>query len=270
VSPFSPFLQFTPDHKELWMTHKDVGKVTRIDTRTLKVTGVIDTGFITNHLAFATVNGKVLAYVTVGGENVVKVYSTDAQAQLLATIPTGALPHGIWSSDDSSRVYVGLENGDGMEVIDPAQNKVIAHVAGGQAPQALIFLSNVVSEGDGKQNLAPLANAEPLNIRLKPVTAPEAKGFVVSRNLGVVDALEVSLFKLKPQTNYNVYLSGQSTPVASFVTDAKGMSNGTAIGPARRLAEPGAQSSQSGPLKLIVMEGAAPADASRAVLVSDM
>ncbi|MDR6582925.1 hypothetical protein HBH1_01141 [Herbaspirillum sp. BH-1] len=270
VSPFSPFLQFTPDHKELWMTHKDVGKVTRIDTRTLKVTGVIDTGFITNHLAFATVNGKVLAYVTVGGENVVKVYSTDAQAQLLATIPTGALPHGIWSSDDSSRVYVGLENGDGMEVIDPAQNKVIAHVAGGQAPQALIFLSNVVGDGDGKRNLAPLANAEPLNIRLKPVTAPEAKGFVVSRNLGVVDALEVSLFKLKPQTNYNVYLSGQSTPVASFVTDAKGMSNGTAIGPARRLAEPGAQSSQSGPLKLIVMEGAAPADASRAVLVSDM
>ncbi|MFS2117172.1 hypothetical protein [Herbaspirillum frisingense] len=270
VSPFSPFLQFTPDHKELWMTHKDVGKVTRIDTRTLKVTGVIDTGFITNHLAFATVNGQVLAYVTVGGENVVKVYSTDAQAQLLATIPTGALPHGIWSSDDSSRVYVGLENGDGMEVIDPAQNKVIAHVAGGQAPQALIFLSNVVGDGDGKQNLAPLANAEPLNIRLKPVTTPEAKGFVVSRNLGVVDALEVSLFKLKPQTNYNVYLSGQSAPVASFVTDAKGMSNGTAIGPARRLAEPGAQSSQSGPLKLIVMEGTAPADASRAVLVSDM
>ncbi|WP_446719210.1 YncE family protein [Herbaspirillum sp. C7C2] len=270
VSPFSPFLQFTPDHKELWMTHKDVGKVTRIDTRTLKVSGVIDTGFITNHLAFATVNGQVLAYVTVGGENVVKVYSTDAQAQLLATIPTGALPHGIWSSDDSSRVYVGLENGDGMEVIDPAQNKVIAHVAGGQAPQALIFLSNVVGDGDGKQNLAPLANAEPLNIRLKPVTAPEAKGFVVSRNLGVVDALEVSLFKLKPQTNYNVYLSGQSAPVASFVTDAKGMSNGTAIGPARRLAEPGAQSSQSGPLKLIVMEGTAPADASRAVLVSDM
>src|SRR5438105_985185 len=32
ASPFSPFLQFTPDHKEVWMTHKDVGKVTRIDT----------------------------------------------------------------------------------------------------------------------------------------------------------------------------------------------------------------------------------------------
>lgn len=267
VSPFSPFLQFTPDHKEIWMTHKDVGKVTRIDTHTLKVTGVIDTGFITNHLAFATVDGKVLAYVTVGGENVVKVFTTDADAKLVATIPTGALPHGIWTSDDSSRVYVGLENGDGMEVIDPAQNKVVAHVAGGQAPQALVFLSNVVKEGDGKQNLAPLANAEPLNIRLKPVAAADARGFVVSRNLGVVDALEVSLFKLKPQTNYNVYLSGTAVPVASFVTDAKGMSNGTAIGPTRNLAAPGAAAA---PSKLIVMEGNAPVDEAKAALVSDM
>ncbi|NUU00804.1 hypothetical protein [Herbaspirillum robiniae] len=267
VSPFSPFLQFTPDYKELWMTHKDVGKVTRIDTHTLKVTGVIDTGFITNHLSFATVDGKVLAYVTVGGENVVKVFTTDAEARLVATIPTGALPHGIWTSDDSSRVYVGLENGDGVEVIDPAQNKVVAHIAGGQAPQALVFLSNVVKDGDGRQNLAPLANAEPMNIRLKPVTAGDARGFVVSRNLGVVDALEVSLFKLKPQTNYNVYLSGQAAPVASFVTDAKGMSNGTAIGPIRNLAAPGAAAA---PSRLIVMEGAAPADEAKAALVSDM
>ncbi|MFJ3057623.1 hypothetical protein [Herbaspirillum sp. NPDC087042] len=266
VSPFSPFLQFTPDHKEIWMTHKDVGKVTRIDTHTLEVTGVIDTGFITNHLAFATVDGKVLAYVTVGGENVVKVYTTEAQARLVATIPTGALPHGIWTSDDSSRIYVGLENGDGMEVIDPAQNKVVAHVAGGQAPQALVFLSNVVKDGEGRQNLVPLANGEPLNLRLKPVTAPDARGFVVSRNLGVVDALEVSLFKLKPQTPYNVYLSGQAAPVASFVTDAKGMANGTAIGPTRHLAAPGAMATAS---RLVVMEGNAAADESRAVLVSD-
>jgi YVTN family beta-propeller protein len=33
VSPFSPFLQFTPDFKEVWMTHKDVGKVTRTSAR---------------------------------------------------------------------------------------------------------------------------------------------------------------------------------------------------------------------------------------------
>src|SRR5437773_1014364 len=57
VSPFSPFLQFTPDFKEMWMTHKDLGKDTRIDTRTLEIKVVIDTGMITNHLAFAKTAG---------------------------------------------------------------------------------------------------------------------------------------------------------------------------------------------------------------------
>jgi hypothetical protein len=234
------------------------------------VTGVIDTGFITNHLAFATVNGQVLAYVTVGGENVVKVYSTDAaQAQLLATIPTGALPHGIWSSDDSSRVYVGLENGDGMEVIDPAQNKVIAHVAGGQAPQVRSSFQRGRRRG---WQAEPGAAGQCRTAQYPPETRDGAgsQGLRGVAQPGRGRCPGGVALQLKPQTNYNVYLSGQSTPVASFVTDAKGMSNGTAIGPARRLAEPGAQSSQSGPLKLIVMEGAAPADASRAVLVSDM
>ncbi|WP_296001095.1 YncE family protein [Rugamonas sp.] len=264
VSPFSPFLQFTPDFKELWMTHKDVGKVTRIDTRTLEVTGVIDTGFISNHLSFATVGGAVYAYVSIGGENVVKVYSTGKEATLVATIATGALPHGMWTSDDSSRVYVGLENGDGVDVIDTASNQVIAHMAGGQAPQALLFLSHVVAAGEaGTANLVPRANHDAVNIALKPVTGA-GKGFVVSRNLGVVDALEVSLFKLKPETIYTVYMSGQAAALASFKTDAKGMANGTMIGPVREAARLDAAGAGG---HLLVMEGAQPADASKAVLV---
>ncbi|MES2346747.1 MAG: beta-propeller fold lactonase family protein [Pseudomonadota bacterium] len=232
VSPFSPFLQFTPDYSEIWMTHKDVGKVTRISTRTLEVTGVIDTGFISNHLAFATVAGEVRAYVTIGGENVVKVYTTGKEARLLATIPTGALPHGIWTSDDSSRIYVGLENGDGVQAIDPATNKIIATMPGGQAPQALVYLSKVAPSADDRSNLVPRVNQDSHNIALKP-TAGEGKGFVVVRNLGVVDAMEVFLYKLKPNTVYNVTLSSQAAPVGSFRTNDAGMANGTMIGPVR-------------------------------------
>jgi YVTN family beta-propeller protein len=109
---------------------------------------VIDTGFITNHLAFARVGGEVHAYVTIGGENAVKVYSTSKEAKLLATIATGALPHGAWTSDDNSRVYIGLEGGDGVQVIDTASNKIIATIAGGQAPQALVYLSGVARSAD--------------------------------------------------------------------------------------------------------------------------
>ena len=266
VSPFSPFLQFTPDFKEVWMTHKDVGKVTRIDTGRLEVKGVIDTGFITNHLAFAKTAAGTRAYITIGGENAVKVYSTDATPTLLETIPTGALPHGIWSSDDGSRVYVGLENGDAVDVINSASNKVIARTPVGQAPQALVYVSNAVVRGDGMSNLVPRANSEPINIALKP-TSGEAKGFIVARNLGVVDALEVSLFKLKPQTVYSVYVTGQATPVASFKTNPTGMANGTAIGPMREVTN--RLNAKAVPAsRVLVMEGDAASDPQQAVLSS--
>jgi YVTN family beta-propeller protein len=266
VSPFSPFLQFTPDFSEIWMTHKDVGKVTRIDTRKLEVKGVLDTGMITNHLAFAKTASGVLAYVTVGGENAVKVFTTGDAAQLVATIPVGALPHGIWSSDDGSRIYVGLENGDAVDVIDTAANKVVAHIPAGQAPQALVYVSRAVPEGEGTANLTPRVNRDPLNIALKPV-AGTASGFVVARNLGLVDSLEVSLFKLKPQTVYSVYVGKQQAPVAVFQTNAMGSANGTAIGPLREAVGALAKA-EATPARIVVMEGDSPPDPGKAVLVS--
>jgi len=265
VSPFSPFLQFTPDYREMWMTHKDVGKVTRIDTHTLQVTGVIDTGFITNHLAFARTNGKTYAYVTVGGENVVKVYTTDKDAALVATIPTGALPHGIWTSDDNSRVYVGLENGDGVDVVDPAVNKVIAHMPGGQAPQALVYLSHVAQPGSA-ENLSPRVNHDAVNVPLAARDGTKARGFVVARQLGVVDGLEVSVFKLKPATQYGVFLGGEA--VGTLRTDAQGNANGTMIGPVRSFA--GTEAGRAAPAArqvLILEDGTAPS-AEAAVLHS--
>src|SRR3954465_4718010 len=160
VSPFSPFIQVNPDGNEVWLTHKDVGKVTRIDAKTLAVKGTIDTGPITNHLAFGQSTGQTLAYGAVGGENTVKVFTMEAVPKLVKTIPVGALPHGIWASGDGSRIdgsriYVGLENGDAVDVIDPATNEAIARIPVGQAPQALVFVSDAAGEGDPRANLRP-------------------------------------------------------------------------------------------------------------------
>ena len=266
VSLFSPFLQFTPDFKEVWMTHKDVGKVTRIDTQSLEVKGVIDTGFITNHLGFAKTARGTRAYITIGGENAVKVYTTDATPTLVATIPVGALPHGIWPSDDGSRMYVGLENGDAVDVIDTATDKVMAHTPVGQAPQALVYVSNAVPSGAGTENLIARANGDPVNILLK-ATSGEARGFVVARNLGLVDSLEVFLYKLKPQTAYNVHVSGQAAPVASFKTNPVGMANGTAIGPMREVVSSLSSKAVSPSIVFVVEAGTAP-DPAKAILVS--
>jgi YVTN family beta-propeller protein len=236
VSPFSPFLQFSPDFTEMWMTHKDVGKVTRIDTATFAVKQVIDTGLVTNHLGFARTARGVLAYVSVGAEDVVKVYSTGSTAELVDTIAVGALPHGVWSSGDGSRIYVGLENGDAVDVIDTATDKVIARVPVGQAPQALLYVPGSVTGKDGKLHLVPRVNADSVNVALKP-TGKQGTGFVVVRRLGLFDSIESFLFKLKPMTVYNVHVSAQAAPVGAFKTNDKGMANGTAIGPLREVSD---------------------------------
>ena len=266
VSPFSPFIQITPDQKEVWLTHKDVGKVTRIDADKLVVKSVFDTGFITNHLGFAKTAQGTLAYITIGGENAVKVFTTETPPKLIATIPVGALPHGIWPSDDGSRMFAGLENSDAVDVIDTAQNKVIARIPVGQAPQALVYVSNAVPSGEGSANLSPLANSEPINIALKP-TGSKGKGFIVVRNIGLVDTLEISLYDLKPDTPYQVYVEGEKMPVAAFKTNPKGMLNGTAIGPLREVVTMGSDKVPQ-PRRIFVMEGNEAPNLNKAVLVS--
>ena len=54
VSPFSPDLAISPDGSKVWLTHKDVGKVTVVDANTFQVLTVLNTGPITNHVNFVT------------------------------------------------------------------------------------------------------------------------------------------------------------------------------------------------------------------------
>lgn len=69
-----------------------------------------------------------------------KIYRRTCERDLVITIPTGDLPHGIWGSGDGSRVYVGLENEDAVIAIDTHTNSVIATIPIGQQPQALVYV----------------------------------------------------------------------------------------------------------------------------------
>ncbi|KQR75885.1 YncE family protein [Rhizobium sp. Leaf341] len=255
VSPFVPFVQVSPDGSDVWLTHKDVGKVTRVDARTLEVKEVIDSGPISNHLGFGTVDGETLVYVTIGGENVVKVYKPGETTQLVATIPVGALPHGIWGSEDGSRIFVGLENGDKADVIDTAEQKVVAEIPIGQAPQALVFVPGAVPEGAGTENLMPLkAGPENLTLSLKAPEGADGSGMVVSRNLGLVDAIDVSVAKLKPMTEYGMFFEGEDEPVVVLKTNDKGAGMASSIGPVRTIGAPREPTAGKEP-RLVVVEG---------------
>ena len=107
----------------------------------------IDTGPITNHVNIVRNASGQFAYVTIGGLNEVKVFRTD-DFGLVATIPVGKLPHGIWPSGDGTRVYIGLEIDDKATAIDTLTNTVIATAPIGQAPQGVAYVPDAVPEGN--------------------------------------------------------------------------------------------------------------------------
>jgi YVTN family beta-propeller protein len=138
-STFSPFVNTTRDGREVWVTHKDVGMVTRIDTRSNSIIESFNTGAITNHIAFS----DSLYFVSVGGENKVKVYSlsTDNEAKLIKEIVTQKMPHGIWYHPEKNQVYVVCELSNTLQIIDVMNLEILKTLPTGERPQALIPVS---------------------------------------------------------------------------------------------------------------------------------
>lgn len=285
VSPFSPNLAITADGAEIWMTHKDVGKTTVIDARRMEVTHVLETGAVTNHVNFAQTSQGRLTYITIGGENVVKVYKhRNGAPELIATIPTGALPHGIWPSDNGSRIYVALENGDAVDVIDTTLQKVIAQIKTGKMPQALVYVSNASPEMNAA-NLVPLERSIE-NIQLKfavPTgrkaskdlpTMPGPSGFGVVRPLGLLDSVDVNFSGLVPDTEYELALSGNDANAAKnpvvltiLKSDKKGKATGQALSPLRGILQSSAANGK-GSADSIVLRSADGKGLKESVLIS--
>src|SRR5450755_348456 len=160
ASPFCPNISVSPENDEVWITLKDVGKVQVYNAHPpFEQKALLETGPITNHVNFVNNRNGKFAYITIGGANEVKVYRRGTTPDLVATIPVGNLPHGIWPSGDGSRVYVALENGEMAVAIDTASNTVIANIPIGQTTQALVYVPDAVPNGAGTDNLMSLVEA---------------------------------------------------------------------------------------------------------------
>jgi YVTN family beta-propeller protein len=262
ASPFCPNIAATPDGSQVWFTLKDTGKTEVFDGKPpFTVLKVLETGPITNHVNIVHNANGTFAYVTIGGLNEVKVFRTSDFSQV-ATIPVGALPHGIWPSGDGNRVYVGLENGDGVTAIDTLTNKVIATVHIGQAPQALTYVPDAVPSDSGTQNLQPLgvagqvahlalaapatqASSDQISVFpcCAPAIAAPAPTSVSLFDQGLIQVLEAAVSGLQPKQAYVLALaenpdgSGALQPLQSFMTNPAGAAIVNAIGPIRQLVE---------------------------------
>ena len=247
ASPFCPNIAATPDGRQVWFTLKDTGKTEAFNAQPpFNVLATLVTGAITNHVNFVRNMHGQFAYITVGGENLVKVYTTTDTPQLVATIPTGDLPHGLWPSGDGTRIYVALENGTGMQVIDTLRNQVIATLPGGQAAQALVYVPNAVPTGNGLSNLMPVGSygqAIHLYMGTPGSSASTAALTTVTLNYqGPLDLLEAAVTGLQPNTSYTLgYVpnlgdpSYNFQPLSTFMTNAAGAQIVESIGPLRQV-----------------------------------
>ena len=250
ASPFCPNIAATPDGRQVWMTLKDTGKTEVFNARPpFNVLATLDTGAITNHVNIVRNMHGQFAYVTVGGENVVKVYTTTDTPQLVATIPTGELPHGLWPSGDGTRIYAVLENGTGMQVIDTLRNQVIATLPGGQAGQALVYVPQAVPTGNGLSNLMPVGSyGQAVHLYMGSPDSSGSSGntstltTVTLNYQGPLDLLEAAVTGLQPMTSYTLgYVpnpgdpSNNFQPLSTFMTNAAGAQIVESIGPLRQV-----------------------------------
>jgi YVTN family beta-propeller protein len=269
ASAFCPNIAATPDGKQVWLTLKDIGK-TQIFSATppFKASAVLTTGAITNHVNFVRNKKGQFAYITVGGENVVKVFTTTSNPKLVATIPVGDFPHGLWTSGDGSRVYVALENGTGVAAIDTLINKLIATIPGGQSSQALTYIPNAVPQGDGLANLEPLGKSgEAVHLVMGPPgsSTQQPPTTVTINNQGLIDLLQVAATRLNPKSSYQLVLAeraskpyGKLQPLADFQTNPTGAAVVTTLGPLKQVLDGNTQMQSRRYLLIVPIENGIP------------
>lgn len=272
-SPFCPNIAVSPENDEVWITLKDIGRVQVYNAKPpFDQIALLDTGPITNHVNFVNNRNGKFAYVTIGGANEVKAFRRGRKPELVATIPVGNLPHGIWPSGDGSRVYVALENGEMAAAIDTVSNQVIANIPIGQTTQALVYVPNAVPNGSGTDNLVPLGeagNTARLRLRAASTSLPDAEASVALNSLGLLDLIQIAARGLSPKTQYQVYLAesehvpfGKLEPLAILKTNPDGAGIVQAVGPLKSLAT--SASSLGEPHRFVVVTESK--DASRVVL----
>jgi YVTN family beta-propeller protein len=215
------------------------------------------------------------------------VYRTDDFSKV-ATIPVGRLPHGIWPSGDGTRVYVGLENEDGITAIDTLTNKVIATSPIGQAPQAIAYVPQAVpavsvtgagntamsvmerrtpAGAEETQGLRPLGLAgQSTQLWLVPSEQGNTQGgekaptSVTLFDQGLVQVLEAAVTGLEPAKPYVLALANESSgggalePLQAFMTNPAGSAIVNTLGPIRQVVQGADQTSRR---YLVIVPGTA-------------
>ncbi|WP_108990050.1 YncE family protein [Streptomyces coelicoflavus] len=234
---FSSDQAISPDGKRIWVSHKRDGKITVLDLERNEVVTVLNTGPDTNHPQFVDNRKGKFVYLTMGGLDETWVYKrTHGAPQLITKIKNGGhAPHGAWASGDGSRLYVGLEKSDAVDVIDTVTNKVVDTIASGQEPQAIVYAPRATNRAGsapnlGRQGLGQQAHNVPTTLPdgKRGDTLDPVKGRVLEatvRPVAGLDMIQLQARGLKADTVYQAYsvaADGKKTLLRTFPTDKEG------------------------------------------------
>jgi YVTN family beta-propeller protein len=154
---FSSDMMLSADGYRIWLAHKMAGLVTVIDLQQQKIVSVLDTGLETNHPNFVVMDNVTYGFVTVAGLNETKAYRQESPSEppvyIGAIKSSGVQPHPIWPSPDNTRLYIGNEHSDSVDVVDPRTLQVLCTLHVGQESQSLVYVAGAVTSGDGTKGL---------------------------------------------------------------------------------------------------------------------
>ncbi|MFJ7243628.1 YncE family protein [Kitasatospora sp. NPDC098652] len=199
---------------------------------------MLKTGPDSNHPNFADTENGSFAYLTVGGLDQTFVYrrSPGGTPELVTRIQhSGHAPHGMWPSGDGTRMYVGLEKSDAVDVIDTSTNRVTGTTSVGKEPQALVYVPDAAPAGSavnlGREGLGDAPRNVPTTLpdgTAGDPARPDDKGRRLEATVRTVSGLgmiQLQARDLQPTTTYQAHAvqkDGSSTPLLSFTTDSSG------------------------------------------------
>ena len=129
------FLVLSPDGM-IWGTNTGGNDIYVIDPATNEKIASFEVGAQPQQIAFAFkgIQGPN-AYVTVGGLNkVIAVNADPKNLRIVDQIDVGKSPNGIWANPEGTRLYVGNQGSNELQVVDTGTSQIIVTVPVGRKP----------------------------------------------------------------------------------------------------------------------------------------
>lgn len=129
-------MQFSPDHRQIYVSCGDSNQMGLVDVASAKMTGTVALGD-SPEIFDLSPDGKV-AYVSIEDESVMAAYDLQSKAKLFE-VKTGGEPEGILVMPDGKHAYVTSEVANVVHLIDIAQRKVVKNIRVGNRPRRFVL-----------------------------------------------------------------------------------------------------------------------------------